>query len=166
MQLDRYATPGYVYHNYSPNGRDIYLVADALGVGALAGWVNGTAQHVADVDDRSWRIVSTGPVRAIIELTYKGWKIAGKSVDLEERITQWAGERGFLQTIESSNAGDLVLTGLTQQQGIHCVPATDDPALAMWGGRLWKAETMRSRRFCEAAIWAWPLSCLRAAERP
>ncbi|OLB82806.1 MAG: hypothetical protein AUI12_18295 [Acidobacteria bacterium 13_2_20CM_2_57_6] len=137
LQLDRYATPGYVYHNYSPDGRDIYLVADALGIGALAGWVNGTAEHVADVDDRGYRIVSTGPVRAIIELTYKGWKIAGKNVDLQERITQWAGERGFLQTIESSNAGDLVFaTGLTQQQGIPELrsPATDDPAwLAMWG---------------------------------
>src|SRR5207253_6741750 len=72
-----------------------------------------------------------------LELTYKGWKIAGKNVDLQERITQWAGERGFLQTIESSNAGDLVFaTGLTQQQGIPELrsPATDDPAwLAMWG---------------------------------
>ncbi len=119
LQLDRYATPGYIYHNYSPDGRDIYLVANALGIGAPAGWVNGTAEHVADVDDRSWHIVSTGPVRAIIELTYKGWKIAGKSVDFQEQITQWAGERGFLQTIKSSDAGDLVFaTGLTQQQGI------------------------------------------------
>ncbi|HWC16592.1 MAG TPA: DUF4861 family protein, partial [Terriglobales bacterium] len=31
LQLERYATPGYIYHNYSPDGRDIYLVADALG---------------------------------------------------------------------------------------------------------------------------------------
>lgn len=137
LQLDRYATPGYIYHNYSPDGRDIYLVANALGIGAPAGWVNGTPEHVADVDDRSWRIVSTGPVRAIIELTYKGWKIAGKSVDFQEQITQWAGERGFLQTIKSSDAGDLVFaTGLTQQQGIPELrsPTTDDPAwLAMWG---------------------------------
>jgi unsaturated chondroitin disaccharide hydrolase len=137
LQLDRYATPGYIYHNDSPDGRDIYLVADALGIGAPAGWVNGTAEHVADVSDRSSRIVSTGPVRAIIELTYKGWKIAGKSVDFQERITQWAGERGFWQTIKSDNAGDLVFaTGLTRQQGIPELrsAATEDPAwLAMWG---------------------------------
>jgi len=137
LQLDRYATPGYIYHNNSPDGRDIYLVGDALGVGAPAGLVNGTAEHIADVDDRSWRIVSTGPVRAIIELSYKGWKIAGKSVDIQDRITQWAGERGFLQTIQSNNAGDLVFaTGLTQQQNIPELrsSATDDPAwLAMWG---------------------------------
>ncbi len=137
LQLERYAGPGYIYHNYSPDGRDIYLVADALGIGAPAGWVNGAAEHVAEVEDRSWRIVTPGPVRAIVELTYKGWKVGGKTVDLQERITQWAGERGFLQTIQSSDAGDLVFaTGLTQQQGIPALRsnASDDPAwLAMWG---------------------------------
>jgi hypothetical protein len=137
LQLERYATPGYVYHNYSPDGRDIYLVGDALGIGAPAAWVNGTAVHVADIDDRACRIVSTGPVRAIVELTYKGWRVAGKNIDLQDRITQWAGERGFLQTLESSNAGDLVFAaGLTQQQGIPELrsSSSDDPAwLAMWG---------------------------------
>src|SRR5580700_9829050 len=131
LQLERYATPGYIYHNYSPDGRDIYLVADALGVGAPAAWVDGTAVHVADVDDRTYRIVSTGPVRAIVELGYKGWRVAGKSIDLQVRTTQWAGERGFLQTLHSSNAGDLVFaTGLTEQQGIpelRSSPA-EDPA--------------------------------------
>lgn len=137
LQLDRYATPGYVYHNYSPDGRDIYLVADALGIGAPAAWVNGTAQHISDVANRNWRIISTGPVRAIVELTYEGWKVAGKSINLKVRVTQWAGERGFTQTLSSSDAGDLVFaTGLTQQQGIPELRSAngEDPAwLAMWG---------------------------------
>ena len=137
LQLQRYATPGYVYHNYSPDGRDIYLVADALGIGAPAAWVNGTAEHVSDVDNRSWRIISTGPVRSIVEFTYQGWKVAGKSVNLRVRVTQWGGERGFLQTANSTDAGDLVFaTGLTQQQGIPPLRsgAGEDPAwLAMWG---------------------------------
>jgi unsaturated chondroitin disaccharide hydrolase len=137
LQLNRYATPGYVYHNYSPDGRDIYLVADALGIGAPGAWVNGTAQHISEVDNRSWRIICTGPVRAIVEFTYQGWKVAGKSVNLQVRATQWAGERGFLQTATSADAGDLILaTGLTRQQGIpelHSA-ANEDPAwLAMWG---------------------------------
>jgi unsaturated chondroitin disaccharide hydrolase len=137
LQLNRYATPGYVYHNYSPDGRDIYLVADALGIGAPGAWVNGTAQHISEVDNRSWRIISTGPVRAIVEFTYQGWKIAGRSVNLQVRATQWAGERGFMQTATSADAGDLILaTGLTQQQGIPELysAANEDPAwLAMWG---------------------------------
>src|SRR5258708_23267289 len=149
LQLDRFATPGYVYNNYSPDGRDIYLVADALGIGAVAGWIHGTAEHVADVDNRGYRIVSTGPVRAIIELTYKGWKIAGKNVDLQDRITQWAGERGFLQTIRSSDAGDLIFaTGLTRQQGIPELDApTHDPAwLAAWGEQVVQGGSMPGSR--------------------
>ncbi|MBV9074680.1 MAG: DUF4861 family protein [Acidobacteria bacterium] len=137
LQLKRYATPGYVYHNYSPDGRDIYLVADALGIGAPGGWVGGQAQHISDVDSRTWRIISTGPVRAIVEFDYQGWKIGGRSVNLRVRATQWAGERGFMQTATSADAGDLLLaTGLTQQQGIPELrsSAGDDPAwLAMWG---------------------------------
>ena len=137
LQLDRYATPGYIYHNYSPDGRDIYLVADALGIGAPAAWVNGTAQHISNVTNRSWRIVSTGPVRAIVEFTYDGWKVAGKDVNVKVRATQWAGERGFTQTLSSPDAGDLVFaTGLTQQQGISELRSSggEDPAwLAMWG---------------------------------
>jgi len=137
LQLERYATPGYIYHNYSPDGRDIYLVADALGIGAPAAWINGAAQHVSEVDSRNWRIISTGPVRAIVELNYQGWKIAAKSVNLRVRVTQWAGERGFTQTITSTDAGDLVFaTGLTQQQGIAALRSKGDadPAwLAMWG---------------------------------
>jgi hypothetical protein len=92
--------------------------------------------HVADVDERACRIVSTGPVRAIVELIYKGCRVAGKSIDLQDRITQWAGERGYLQALKSSNAGDLLFAaGLKQRQGIpESRPPYDDPAwLAMWG---------------------------------
>lgn len=137
LQLDRYATPGYVYHNNSPDGRDVYLVADALGIGAVGAWVDGAAQKVSDVDERSWRIISTGPVRAMVELNYKGWKVNGRRIDLRARITQWAGERGFTQEISSSNAGDLILaTGLTKQQNIAAARSTDTTDsrwVAMWG---------------------------------
>lgn len=137
LLLRRFATPGYIYHNASPDGRDIYLVANALGIGAVAGWVDETAIHVADVGSRNWRIISTGPVRAIVELTYKGWKVGGKSIDLKCRITQWAGERGFLQTISSRDAADLTFTtGLIRQQNIPALRsgAGENPQwLAMWG---------------------------------
>ncbi|MFI5070756.1 MAG: DUF4861 family protein [Terriglobales bacterium] len=136
LQLKRYATPGYIYHNASPDGRDIYLVADALGIGAVAGWANGAAVHVSNVDSRDWRIISTGPVRAIVELTYKSWKVDGKSINLKCRITQWSGERGFMQTISSDDAGVVFATGLTRQQNIPVLRSSsaEDPQwLAMWG---------------------------------
>jgi hypothetical protein len=137
LLLDRFATPGYVYHNASPDGRDIYLVGDAIGAGAVAGWVNGATAKVADVANRQWRIISTGPVRAIFELSYNGWSIAGKTLSVKSRIAMWAGERGFTQTVTSGDAGDfLFATGLTRQQNIPDLRSRPDDAeswVAMWG---------------------------------
>ncbi len=137
LLLDRFQTPGYVYHNASPDGRDIYLVADAIGAGAVAGWVDGAAAKVADVADRQWRIISTGPVRAIVELDYNRWTVAGKTLSVRSRIVMWAGERGFTQTITSADAGDFVFaTGLTRQQNIPDLRSASgdaEPWVAMWG---------------------------------
>ncbi|HVB35889.1 MAG TPA: DUF4861 family protein [Candidatus Acidoferrales bacterium] len=144
LLLDRFATPGYVYHNASPDGRDIYLVANAIGLGAVAGWVDGTAAHVSDVADRKWRIISTGPVRAIVEFTYDGWKVDGRTITLKSRVVQWAGERGFTQTITSTDAGDFTFaTGVSRQQNNildnRSRPDATTPWVAMWGPQVVEA---------------------------
>ena len=143
LLLNRFATPGYIYHNASPDGRDIYLVAQAIGLGAVAGWVDGTAAHVSDVADRKWRIISTGPVRAIVEFTYDGWKVNGQTLTLKSRIVQWAGERGFTQTITSSDAGDFTFaTGMSRQQNLPDLRSRPDattPWVAMWGQQVVQA---------------------------
>jgi hypothetical protein len=113
LLLNLFATPEYVYHDDNPYGRDIYKIGDALGIGAVGAWVDGKIVKVADVQSREYRIVSTGPVRAIVELTYKGWKVDGRSVTLRSRITQWAGDRGFYHMV-SLEGGDglMIATGL------------------------------------------------------
>lgn len=137
LLLDRFATPGYVYHNASPDGRDIFMVGDSLGIGSVGGWVNGAAARVADVADRKWRIISTGPVRAIVEFTYRGWKVGGRTITLKSRIVQWAGERGFTQSITSSDAGDFpFVTGFARRADIPDLrsrPGAATPWLATWG---------------------------------
>src|SRR6476661_7824605 len=95
LYLEMFGAPEYVYHWDSPLGRDIYRIGDAIGIGAVAALVDGKAVRVSDVADRKWRIVSAGPVRAVVELSYKGWKVGGLEVNLVSRMTQWAGERGF-----------------------------------------------------------------------
>ena len=137
LQLGMYASPDYTYHDESPEGRDIYKVGDAIGIGSVAGIVNGKTIKVAEVKERKWRIISSGPVRTIVELEYNGWNAGGKSIDLRSRITQWAGERGFTHTIFAKSADDFqFVTGLPAKPGIE--PATsgkDSPAtwMATWG---------------------------------
>ena len=113
MFLDVLATPEYIYHLDSPNGRDIYKVGNALGIGAVGAWVDGKLVKVADVVSREWRIISNGPVRSIIEITYQGWKVDGRSITLRSRIEQWAGDRGFFHSITAEGgAGVTFATGL------------------------------------------------------
>ncbi|HET9400558.1 MAG TPA: DUF4861 family protein [Candidatus Acidoferrales bacterium] len=99
MQLEMFASPEYDYHDESPEGRDVYRVGNAIGVGSIAAILNGKIERVADVKDRQWRIVSAGPVRSIVDLTYTGWNLGGQQLNLKSRITIWAGEYGFTHSI-------------------------------------------------------------------
>jgi unsaturated chondroitin disaccharide hydrolase len=127
LHLDTFATPGYDYHAETAIGRDIYRNGDAIGIGSVAALVDGKLVKVADVVERSHRIVSTGPVRAIVELTYKGWKVpvsgSGKNVSdvtLVSRFTQWAGERGFWHDVAVSPASATItlVTGIPVKAGL------------------------------------------------
>src|SRR4029077_15361385 len=54
LQLSMYASPDYVYHDESPDGRDIFKVGGAIGIGAVAAMADGKLIKVADVKDRKW----------------------------------------------------------------------------------------------------------------
>ena len=139
LYLELFGLPEYLYQDESPLGRDIYRIGDAMGIGAVAALVDGKVVKVADVDDRQWRIISSGPVRTIVEMSYKGWAVAGRKIDLVSRMTQWAGERGFEHEIQVKGADGLTLvTGITRKPGLEnkLTPASADyPVLAraFWG---------------------------------
>ncbi|HEV2962598.1 MAG TPA: DUF4861 family protein [Candidatus Angelobacter sp.] len=133
LMLKRFATPEYDYHAVSDDGRDIYKVGEAMGIGGVGAWREGKLIKVSDVRARSYRIISTGPVRAIAELTYDGWAAGASPVSLRTRITQWAGDRGFYQTITSdAGAGFTFATGIPLKK--------EAPALHSHGDRSWVAS--------------------------
>jgi hypothetical protein len=137
LQLGMFASPDYTYHDESPEGRNIYNVGDAIGIGSVAGLVDGKVIKVAEVKERKWRIISNGPVRTIVELEYDGWNAGGRIIDLQSRITQWAGERGFTHTIFAKSAEDFeFITGLPAKAGIEPATSRKDSSaewLATWG---------------------------------
>lgn len=138
LYLELFGSPEYDYHEESPFGRDIYKIGNALGIGAVGALVDGKVIKVAEVNDRSWRIVSDGPVRSIVELNYKGWKVGDRLVDLTSRMTIWAGERGFEHRISATNSAGLVLvTGLPRKPGLSEVTTADVGAssriVGTWG---------------------------------
>src|SRR6267378_5188591 len=133
LQLAMYASPDYAYHEESPLGRDILKVGESIGIGAVGVMVDGKLVKVAQVKDRQWRIVSTGPVRTIVELDYNGWSMGGKNITLRSRITQWAGERGFWHAIATDPAdGTQYVTGLPVHEGIRPLTSAPSPESAAW----------------------------------
>src|SRR2546423_13651778 len=147
LYLEMFGAPEYVYNLESPFGRDIYRIGDAIGIGAVAALVDGKALRVSDVTERHWRIISAGPVRAIVELSYKGWKVGGREVNLTSRMTQWAGERGFIHRVTAKGADGLtLLTGIVRQPGLQA------PVLPPSG-----AEPMNGdSRLLYASLWWGP----------
>jgi unsaturated chondroitin disaccharide hydrolase len=137
LYLDLFAAPEYIYHLEVPLGRDIFKVDPSLGVGSIAALIDGKGQAVADVGERKWRVVTTGPVRSIGELEYKSWKIGGRSVDLVSRITQWAGEHGFEHRITVSDPTVFPLAAaVPKKTGVDRVEPAVNPdvqAVATWG---------------------------------
>jgi len=140
--LETLATPEYNYHADSPYGRDIYKVGDALGIGAVGAWVDGKLVKVSDVSARKWRVISSGPVRSIIEITYEGWKVGGRSVTLRSRIEQWAGDRGFYHSIKAEGTDGITFaTGLPRKPQVPSFrsdPSQSSAWLATYGEQVVK----------------------------
>src|SRR5260370_30762241 len=127
LQLALYDSADYRYHDEYPEGRDMFKVGDSIGIGAVAAMVGGKLIKVADVKERKWRILSSGPVRSIAELEYDGWNAAGKIIHLRSRITQWAGERGFEHAISADSGNNFAFaTGLPVKSGISPVNSEKD----------------------------------------
>ena len=78
-------------------------------------------------------------MRVIVELTYKGWKVGGRDVNLTSRMTQWAGKHGFEHRINAEGADGLtIVTGIVRQPNLQdkvFEPTATEPALlrAWWG---------------------------------
>jgi hypothetical protein len=139
LQLKLYASPDYPYHEESPGGRDIFRVGESFGIGAVAAWVDGKVVKAANVRERKWHIVSTGPVRTIVELKYGGWNLGPESITLRSRIVQWAGEHDFYHTITvvPPFSGEFV-TGFPVKHDVALMKSIPDDQdnvawLATWG---------------------------------
>ncbi len=76
-------------------GDDVLWVGQTFGLGAFRGWDGQKPTLVEPVRSRTQRVISYGPLRAIVEVVDRGWKAdASKSpVNMTLRYTQYAGHR-------------------------------------------------------------------------
>lgn len=137
LYLDLFASPEYVYHLETPLGRDLFKAGPSRGIGSVVALVEGKSRAIADIAERKWRVLTTGPVRSIGELEYKGWKIGGRAVNLISRFTQWAGERGFEHRITIGDSQGLELAAALPRKSQAVPVETSGPpgvrVVATWG---------------------------------
>ncbi len=76
-------------------GDDVLWVGQTFGLGAFRGWDGEKPTLVEPVRSRTQRVISYGPLRAIVEVVDRGWKAdAAKSpINMTLRYTQYAGHR-------------------------------------------------------------------------
>ena len=55
-------------------GDDVLWVGNTFGLGTLRGWNGQEPQMLQDVDHRTLRILSRGPLRTVVEVVDEGWK--------------------------------------------------------------------------------------------
>lgn len=74
-------------------GDDVLWAGQTVGLGALRGWNGQTPTMVSPVKSRGQRMVASGPVRTIVELTDEGWQLKGQTFNLRQNVIIYAGHR-------------------------------------------------------------------------
>ena len=74
-------------------GDDVLWAGRTVGLGALRGWDGEKPTMVSPVRSRGQRMVASGPVRTIVELTDEGWQLGGKTFNLRQNVIIYAGHR-------------------------------------------------------------------------
>ena len=76
-------------------GDDVLWCGSSFGLGALRGWDGSKQTMLEDVEGRTQRILSTGPLRAIVEIVDDQWipQPGMEPVDMTTRYTLYAGHR-------------------------------------------------------------------------
>lgn len=95
-------------------GRDVLWAGTSVALGSFRGYQNSTPVTIDTVTTRSQRIVTTGPVRSVIEISDRGWIYNGKPVEMRQRYTVYDRHRDYNVEIKLTGASknDVFCTGV------------------------------------------------------
>lgn len=95
-------------------GRDILWAGTSVAMGSFRGWQNNTPTTIDSVKTRGQRVVTTGPLRSVIEVSDRDWMYNGKPIDMTQRYTTYKGHRDYEVeiTLKGYEDGEIFATGV------------------------------------------------------
>lgn len=115
MVLQNVGQDGYgSYHEAADWGMDVLKVGDAAGMGGYGSWDGERLHRVADVEQRSVRILDSGPLFAQLEILYEGWLVDDRRLDLSARLSMQAGSRLVHTQLALSENLDAIAVGIVR----------------------------------------------------
>lgn len=122
MVMDSVGVNGRDYHALADWGMDILKVGNSLGAGAIAIGIGDSLYRVGPCEEGSYRMITEGPVRAILELYYKNVPAGNRQYNVTHRISIYAGDRFYRSKVWISGlqGDEELVTGIVN---LHGVPA-------------------------------------------
>jgi hypothetical protein len=121
------------YHNDHGDGMDDYRTGTSCGDGGLGVWNGG--KLLPSKNYKSWKLITTGPIRSEFELTYDTWVADGREISETKRISIDAGSN--MSRVESIFSSDepsplAIGIGLTERPGENVTVPDGSPAIDWW----------------------------------
>ncbi len=111
------------YHQMEDWGRDIFPVGNSVGLGGIALLVDDEVKRMGvtvedtlnNIEETTFRIVSEGPVKSVLQYEYEGWEASGNNYTVEETTVIWPGMYGFKNTVkvDGLTGNETLLVGLS-----------------------------------------------------
>jgi hypothetical protein len=102
------------YHQMQEWGMDILKVANSLGAGAIGLVLKGKPYRIDSAEKATYRLISDGPLRAVFQLDFKGWKADNRSYDILHQVSIWGGSYCYQSkvTVSGLHGDEELLTGI------------------------------------------------------
>lgn len=119
-------------------GCDILWAGKSVGAGSFRGYQNSTPCYIDTVSTRTQTVITSGPVRSIVEVVDKGWIYNGHPVDMVQRYTMWAGHRDVEVSVnlKGYKAGDVFCTGVQKLENDNVGFVNPDGLAGSWGNNV------------------------------
>ncbi len=102
------------YHGMLDWGMDILKVANSLGAGAIAMEIDDTLYRIGSAENAGYRLVSEGPLRAVLQLDFKGCTCKDRQYDILHQVSIWNGSLCYLSevTVSGLKGDEKLVTGI------------------------------------------------------